>query len=547
MTTEREALVSIRKAILAVVVLAAIVDLVGPASAQEKMDLGTVQFPTSGSPEAQAHFMRGVAALHSFWYEEAAEAFQMAYRTDPDFAMAYWGEAMSYNHPLWGDEQDIAAARKTLRELAPSRSQRMAKAETDKEKAFLEALEILYGEGEKHDRDRAYSQAMADLYEKHPDDHEIACFYALSILGTVKPGEPGVRRQVQSAAILNKVFAENPNHPGAAHYIIHSFDDPEHAPLALPAADRYAEIAPAAPHALHMPSHIFVQHGMWDRVAASNKAAYEASDAWVKRKSLSITKRDYHAYSWWQYSDLQLGRYEDAWAGVELLKGVADETQADYMRRVYGTMRSRYIIETEKWQDLPLPEATSFTGRRSSATASLLLAAGMSAANRGNFAKAQAAADKLKKLREQKESEEDRYEAKSLAIMEKEVTALVLLVQGKNDRALSLMKEAIAIEGAMDPPSGPAYPLKPSHELYGEMLLETGSADEAIKQFAVALVRMPLRTRSLLGWARASSEAGDVETARKAYNLLLKNWQHADAGLPELAEARKYEAATDGR
>ena len=541
---------STRKAILAVMicgVLAAVVALAAPASAQEELLLGTIQFPTSGSPEAQAQFIRGVAALHSFWYEEAAEAFRMAYRTDPDFAMAYWGEAMSYNHTLWGDEQDIAAARRALRELAPSRSQRIAKAKTDKEKAFLEAIEILYGEGEKHDRDRAYSQAMADLYEKYPDDHEIACFYALSILGTVKPGEKGFGRQMKSAAILNEVFTEDPNHPGAAHYIIHSFDDPEHAPLALPAANRYAEIAPAAPHALHMPSHIFVQHGMWDRVAASNKEAYEASDAWVKRKSLSITKRDYHAYSWWQYSNLQLGRYEDAWAGVELVKGVAEETQSDDIRRVYGTMASRYIIETEKWQDLPLPEATSFSGRRSSATASLLLAAGMSAAKMGDLAKAQEAADKLKRLREQKESEDDSYEAKPLAIMEKEVTALILLGQGKSDDALRVMREVITIEESMDLPSGPAYPLKPSHELYGEMLLETDWADEAVKQFAVALVRMPLRTRSLLGWARASSKAGDVETARKAYNLLLKNWQHADAGLPELAEAQKYEAATDGR
>ena len=540
---------SIRKAVLAVVVAAmvALAGRVGTVSAQEDLDLGTIQFATSGSPEAHAHFMRGVAALHSFWYEEAAEAFQMAYQTDPDFAMAYWGEAMSYNHPLWGDEQDIAAARKALRELAPSRSQRIAKAKADKEKAFIEALEILYGEGEKHDRDRAYSEAMGDLYKEYPDDHEIACFYALSILGTVKPGETGVGRQMKSAAILNKVFAENPSHPGAAHYIIHSFDDPEHAPLALPAADRYAEIAPAAPHALHMPSHIFVQHGMWDRVAASNKAAYEASDAWAKRKSLSITKRDYHSYSWWQYSNLQLGQYEEAWAGVEVVRGVAEETKAAYMQRVHGTMRARYIIETEEWQDLALPEAASFTGRRSSATASLLLAAGMSAANRGNFAKAQKAANKLGKLREQKESEGDGYEAKSLAIMEKEVAALMLLVQGKNERALGLMKEAIAIEGALDPPSGPAYPLKPSHELYGEMLLETGATEEAIKQFAVALVRMPMRSRSLLGWARATSTAGDADTARKAYNLLLENWQHADAGLPELAEARKYEAATDGR
>jgi hypothetical protein len=538
--------VNTQKAICAVMVVAAVLALAGPASAQEESDLGTIQFRTSGSPGAQAHFIRGVAALHSFWYEEAAAIFRLAQEADPDFAMAYWGEAMTHNHPLWGDEQDIAAARKALRQLAPSRSQRLAKAPTDKEKAFLQALEILYGEGEKHDRDLAYSKAMAYLYEKYPDDHEIACFYALSILGTVKPGQKGFGRQMKSAAILNEVFKENPNHPGAAHYIIHSFDDPEHAPLALPAANVYAEIAPAAPHALHMPSHIFVQHGMWDRVAASNKKAYAASDAWVKRKGLSITKRDYHAYSWLQYANLQMGRYKDAWAGVELARDVAEETGSDYLRRVRGTMKSRYIVETEKWQDLPLPEATSFAGSRYSATASLLLAAGLSAAHMENWAKAQEAADKLKALREQKESEGDDYQAKSLAIMEKEVTAIALLGQGQKDDALHLMKDAITIEGSMDPPSGPPYPLKPSHELYGEMLLETGWADEAVKQLEISLVRMPRRARSLLGLARASSKAGDVESARRAYDLFLKNWRHADPGLAEFAEAQKYESATDG-
>jgi tetratricopeptide (TPR) repeat protein len=477
-----------------------------------------------------------VAALHSFWYDEAAEAFRMAQKADPDFAMAYWGEAMTYNHPLW-TEQDIASARQTLRRLAPTRKQRLAKASTDREKAFLEAVEILYGEGDKLTRDIAYSKAMEKLFEQYPDDHEVACFYALSLLGTVRSGDVGFRQQMKSAAILHPVFQENPNHPGAAHYLIHSYDDPDHAPLGLPAAMVYAEIAPAAPHALHMPTHIFVQHGMWERVAASNEAAYAASDQWVKRKNLSLAKRDYHAFSWMQYSYLQLGRYEEAWKPVELVQDVADKTGDAGVRRYAGSMKARYIIETERWQDLPLPDSDSFAGRRY---------AGMGAAKQGNWAKAEEAAKRLKALREQNESEGKEYESKSMAIMEKEVRALVLLGQGEKDEALRLAKEATAIEASMDPPSGPPYPIKPSHELYGEILLQTGRAEEAVKQFEATLLRMPERAASLLGLAQASSQAGDTETARRAYNVLLENWKGADPGLPELEEARKFDGATDG-
>ncbi len=526
------------------VALAAVALAAGPAAAQTS-DLGTIQFPNSGSPEAQGQFVRGVAALHSFWYDEAAEAFQLAQKADPDFAMAYWGEAMTYNHPLW-TEQDIASARQTLRRLAPTRKQRLAKAPTDREKAFLEALEILYGEGDKLTRDITYSKAMEKLFEQYPDDHEVACFYALSLLGTVRSGDVGFRRQMKSASILHPVFEENPNHPGAAHYLIHSYDDPDHAPLGLPAAKVYAEIAPAAPHALHMPTHIFVQHGMWERVATSNERAYEASDQWVKRKNLSIAKRDYHAFAWMQYAYLQLGRYKEAWEPVEVVENVADETGDARVRRYAGSMKARYIIETLQWQDLPLPESDSFAGRRNSADTSLLLAAGMAAAKQGNWSKAEEAADRLQALRKQQESEGKEYEPKSMAIMEKEVRALVLLGQGEKDEALRLAKEATAIEASMDPPSGPPYPIKPSHELYGEILLQMGRAEEAVKQFETALLRMPERAASLLGLARASSQAGDVETAHRAYNVFLENWKGADPGLPELEEARKYDSATDG-
>src|SRR5579872_4250903 len=215
--------------------------------------LGTISFPTSGAAAAQASFIEGVKDLHSFEFDEAAEAFHKAQQIDPAFALAYWGEAMSYNHPLWA-QQDQPAAKKALERLAPTLDGRLSKAPAEKEKAYLEAVnQLFYAPGDKLARDNAYSDAMAHMYERWPSDHEVSIFYALSLLGTVRPQDKGFRRQALAASIAIKVFQDNPQHPGAAHFIIHAFDDPDHAILALPAARAYAKIAPSAAHALHMP------------------------------------------------------------------------------------------------------------------------------------------------------------------------------------------------------------------------------------------------------------------------------------------------------
>src|SRR5215218_1306933 len=249
------------------------------APARAASDLGKVDFPTSGSPAAQAHFLRGVAALHSFWYDEAADAFRAAQKAQPGFAMAYWGEAMTYNHPIWS-EQDRDGALAALVRLAPARDARSAKAPTDREKGFLAAVEILYGEGDRGARDAAYETAMEKLHQRYPDDLEVASFYALSRIGPALTGPPGEQRSrtlIQAAALLEELFDRNPELPGVVHYLIHAYDDPLHAPLGLRAARIYARIAPAAHHALHMPAHIFVQLGDWASTASSNEAAWAAS------------------------------------------------------------------------------------------------------------------------------------------------------------------------------------------------------------------------------------------------------------------------------
>jgi len=514
-------------------VLAAAVATAGPDSR-----LGSVDFPNSGSPEAQEAFIRGLAALHSFWYEEAAEAFQHAQQIDREFAMAYWGEAMSYNHPLWS-EQDMASARQVLRRFGETRQQRLDKAPTERERMYMEALETLYGRGDKMERDVAYSKAMARLAEAWPDDTEAQAFYALSLLGTVRPGDQGFSRQMKAGAIALKIFQEHPNHPGAAHYVIHSFDDPEHAPLALPAANRYAEIAPEAHHALHMPTHIFVQHGMWHRVAQSNLRAYNASAKWVEAKHLSVEKRDYHSLRWRAYANLQRGAYGDVLDAIEIVEAAAKETQSTRLARTRDEMYARYMIESGRCEERPLPEATKDDSRYN-ATASTLLALGLGAAERGDVATTEEAARRMAKLRAMEEEEENPYQAHNLAIMEHELLATARIKQGRTEEALEHASRAASIEESQDPPSGPAYPMKPSHELYGELLLEAGRYDEAIDQLETSLQRTPNRTASLLAMARSAAKAGRGELTAECYGKLQGFLSEADPDVPFLTEVREF-------
>src|SRR5688500_18779923 len=321
--------------------------LVIPVNAQEPK-LGRVDFPTSGSPAAQAHFLRGLAALHSFWYEEALEAFRESTKADPDFMMGYWGEAMAHNHPLWS-EQDFTAARQVVAKTKDTSKL------TERERAYLNAIKVLYGDGDKRARDLAYSAAMEKVYRAYPEDLDAAAFYSLSLLGLMGPRHKGYRLQAQAGAIALAVYDKNPNHPGAAHYIIHAFDDPDHAILALPAARRYADIAPEEHHARHMPSHIFLQLGMWPETAASNESAWESSDNWMKRKKLSLSVRDYHSLHWLLYAYLQQGRYRKAEELLQLMKKVMSEStydnklRPDYYENNWANMAAAFIVETERW------------------------------------------------------------------------------------------------------------------------------------------------------------------------------------------------------
>lgn len=515
---------------------------VAPLAAAQSA-LGTVHFPNSGSEEAQEAFQRGVAALHSFWYEEAAEAFRNAQEIDPDFALAYWGEAVSHNHPLWS-EQDISAAREVLGRFGASRAERRSKTPTERERMYMDTVEILYGPGDKYERDQLYHEALQRLAEAHPEDNEAQAFYALSYLGLVRRGEPGFHRQMKAGAIVSKLFQEEPNHPGAAHYVIHSFDDPEHAPLALEAANRYAEIAPEAHHAQHMPSHIFVQHGMWRRVSKSNRIAYDASAKWVERKNLSITKRDYHSLEWKAYADLQRGVWSASRDAIGVVEKAAEEVDDLRLRRIAASMTARHAIETGRFDGIELPDEASVDTSRYNSTANLLMAAGMKAAAASDPAGAKRAAELLGKLADARVEEGQQYQADSVRIMEHEVLALAAQADGDMDAAIEHAGMAAGIEETQDPPSGPTYPMKPSHELYGEILLAAGKAEKARAQFEESLTRTPNRTASLLGLARAADALGDADAADRAYSTLATFLVEADKDVAFLDEVRSRQTAT---
>ena len=490
---------------LLVCVFAATV-LVAPIGGQAPAtELGTIHFPTSAKPAAQAPFLTGVKGLFNFEFDIAAEAFQQAQKADPDFALAYWGEAMSFNHPLWA-EQDLAAARRVMEKLAPTAAARSAKAPAGKERMLVEALEPLFGAGDKLTRDVAYAEAMKRIHEKYADDDEIATFYALALLGTARPGEKSTRTAMQAAAIAEGIFQRNPKHPGAAHFIIHSFDDPDHAILALPAARAYSKIAPSAAHALHMPSHIFVQLGMWDDVIASNIVAYKAAVDLADRKNLPRGREDFHTLSWLQYAYLQEGKLADAAKALDTAKAVADKDTNPRVRDGYASMKARQVIESQQWEKLALPGGTVRDGGAPGydGSAAYVLAAGLSAAHLGDEATVRLALDRLKAMRAQAEAGSNAYRAKPFAIMEKEVAAALAIVQKNAPEADKMLKDATAIEATLDASSGPTEPIKPSFELYGEFLLDQGRTKEAAAQFEQSLTRTPNRRLSVQGLQRAT-------------------------------------------
>ena len=503
----------------------------GAPEARAQFDaVGSIDFPTSATGKAQDHFLRGVAILHSFGWKQAREQFHAAQEIDPDFAMAYWAESLAYNHPLV-TEMDPTEPRKALARLAPTPEERIAKAPTEREKDFMRAVEILWGDGDHKARRVEYMESMAKLHEAYPDDPEVAAFYSLALLGATRAtGDLSERWNVRAGTIALKLFNQNPNHPGAAHYTIHSFDNPVMAPLALDAAFAFADIAPAVSHARHMPTHIFIQHGMWDLVAGHNQSAYDvAVELWTPGDALGDAV---HSLDWGHYGDLQRGDYAKARMWMERLAEMVEHEgfEAGGARGSAGTARAkgavpllkaRYVVETEKWEVMPVTEESS---------SHELLATGLSAARTGDMAALKAADEALAD-----KSDGTGYDH----VMHLQVNALLHAQMGHGEMAVSAMDKAVEAVEAMAPPRGSANPVKPVHELYGELLLELDRPADAVAMFETSLLRMPNRPRSLLGLGRALAAAGEPEKAVVAYRQVAEMWKGRD-GVAGLDEARGF-------
>lgn len=492
-----------------------------------ELRLGEIEFPNTGSPEAQDSFIRGVLLLHSFEYEDAREAFEEARAIDPEFVLAYWGEAMTHNHPLWA-QQDREAARAALARLAPTTRERLARASTDRERGYLEAVEILYGEGDKQTRDLAYSQAMARLAELYPEDLEARSFYALSILGTVR--ERDFRTYMRAGAVAEEVFAKNAQHPGAAHYLIHSYDDPIHAPLGLRAARAYAGIAPAASHAQHMISHIYTALGQWDEVIEANQKAVAVSEDRLRRKGRPLHHRSHHALLWLEYGYLQEGRFEEARQTLTTMAADVDASPDLGNLWHYAQMRAAYIVADPTRTDATPP--VELAGVALGAVAADAFATGLQALSRGDLETAGEAAQRMQTSREGakktaidegKNAYDGATDEGDLAvarILELELRGLILFAERKTAEALALLSQATAAEEARPLEYGPPSVVKPSHELLGEMLLALERPAEAELQFTKALERAPRRTLSIVGLATAAEQAGDLEAAQEARQVL---------------------------
>ena len=518
---------------------------------------GRAHMDTSCSAAVGAQFDRALALLHNFWYVRALEQFNQVAKNDPECAMAYWGAAMTYNHPFWdpSSQADETAA------WALVQRGMLARKASDRERLYLAAVAALYkdaGAGTKSARDQQYRDAMAVVYAKYPDD-ETKLFYGLSILGAVPTGAKGFEQQGQAAKLFEEVYGSHPDHPGALHYLIHAYDDPEHAEQGLTAARAYAQAAAAVPHALHMPTHIFTRLGYWDESATMNLKGWEVSDADVKRAGESGAYRDFHNLNYLEYAYIQLGRYRDAQHTVDIIaaqyrelpdKKTAPDTPELQSRHVRGRtiyavpdrvvygyfdMLTRMVVESGRWDEVA--KIPLLVPSRDFVAVKLQWEA-KAAAVRGDQKTARAAAAKLVSLSQ--EPGQHPFAKLIISLQAKEAEAFAAEAAADAGNAVAKLKEAAAIEDSIDDLSQPPYPVIPANELCGYLLLEFNRPAEATTHFQKALLRTPNRPKAIFGLARAAQALGDSETAEKRYEQFLALWKTADPDRPELAEAREF-------
>jgi tetratricopeptide (TPR) repeat protein len=484
--------------------------------------LGQIEIQVTGSDEAIPHFEKGLLLLHSFEYEDAAVEFKQARTIDPDMVMAYWGEAMTHNHPLWS-RVNIDEARGILNELAETKEARKSKAKTDLEKDFLEAVELLFGDGEKLERDDAYALQLGKMHKSYPENNEVSAFYALSLLGSVDEGRD-VEVYAKGAEIAQQILDKNPEHPGALHYLIHSYDDPDHAHKAVYAADNYSKVAPDAGHALHMPSHIYIAMGNWDDVISSNVASFEASKVRKQEKDLSNEALGYHAFQWLMYGYLQKGDLDNATRVVKEMEQYSEGLKSPRARSYRAMMEANYRTDTENWAADAVSLATNVDDLNISMQAVQSYVDAMVSYHNGDMEIVQSEFDSLSFKRKKAQDKvlqrgvsmcsnvgwyqqlPTQVEVNHAHVIEMEIAAFLEMKKGNDLAVEELLKKATKLEEETSFMFGPPTIAKPSHELYGDWLLSKGRLKDAQTQYEKALERAPGRRLSVKGLEKARAK-----------------------------------------
>jgi tetratricopeptide (TPR) repeat protein len=499
--------------------------------------LGTVHFQISCAASVQKPFPRGIALLHSFWYEEAEKEFLDIAKQDPKCAMAHWGVAMSIWHQLWDNpnEKVIARGREEVKT-----AQKLKVGATKRERGYIAAAKAFYGKSgdvKYAARAKAYSGAMKKVYESYPDDHEAAAFYALSLLAF----DENLEHRKEAAAILGKLFAIEPDHPGVAHYLIHSYDTPELAQLGIPAARRYARVAPAAPHALHMPSHIFARVGLWQDDINSNRASIAATRK-TAAMGLGGEGHQFHAMDFLVYAYLQSGHEAEAAKVIEEVRTMHKMPSMygdDFDPHTYAKARfaESYALELHDWNSaasLPLVD-----GADPVLTATIYLTRAIGAARSGQLEDARKDIDEIKSI--EKTLSEKKKSGGEGGFLDREIAAPLAWIaheEGKDDEAIKLLRpladretEGMSTTGAL-----------PDHELLADLLLEAKRPQQALVEYQTDLKLNPNRFNALYGAAQAATAAGKQSDANQYYAQLLKNCEGGSSTRPELSHAKELVA-----
>jgi len=520
--------------------------LVQPTSGQSTPEeLGEVHFSVSCNPDAQRRFDRAVSILHSFWYEEAVKGFKTVIEADPSCSMGYWGIAMSNWYQLWYPPNP-AHLKEGLTAIQQAES---AVAKTERERDYIRALEAFYRDSDKIDhrtRSLGYEKAMEQVYLRYPDDREAAIFYALALNATALLTDKTYVNQRKAAAILEPILAQQSNHPGVAHYLIHSYDSERLAEHGLPAARRYAQIAPSVPHALHMPSHIFTRLGLWQEDINSNRHAADAGIAYARATFGPGVGWDQalHAMDYLEYAYLQVAQDREAKqvrdSLVALQKVTPEGLAAAY---AIAAIPARFALERRNWPEAVALSAPPFVfpwDRFPHMLAITSFARALGAARTGDIATAQNEVERLQSLHQALLERRDVYWADQVEVQRLGAAGALARAEGKDDEAVRLTRAAADLDGTMDKLNVTPAEVLPARELLADLLLDVNQPAEALSEYERSLGMEPKRFRSLVGAARAAKMSGDADKARAFYAQIVDSCSSATTERPELVEARAF-------